>query len=275
MQGSWHGPNCTSHSLHVTGPRHCPRIDEPHPASIASTRPVVARCAWKQIAQMVRNRACVPNWHKRKFSQDMLNRDDIQDWFLMVKLVYNLGSNRLQPSCRNKIINIIYIIRIKRLISIIHIIRLMHVWRIIRIIRIMHINHITTIFRIVVCFHRWHKCTVEGLDPVSVLAEAENRSNVCFSRGWEQKQYSSIPNCFLRHNKCSIVDYQRLNHDRDRVQSVTAVKRFCRKRVAVYPLHTCVLGVYQHQAVVQSKMTLVSGWILQLQCLKKGCYLTK
>ena len=72
---------------------------------------------------MVRNRACVPNWHKRKFSQDMLNRDDIQDWFLMVKLVYNLGSNRLQPSCRNEIMNIIYIIRIKCFISIIHIIQ--------------------------------------------------------------------------------------------------------------------------------------------------------
>ena len=93
VQGGWHGPNCTSHSLHVTGLRHCPRIDKPHPASITSTRPAVARCDWKQIAQMVRNRACVPNWHKRKFSQDMLNRDDIQDWFSMVKLIYNLGSN--------------------------------------------------------------------------------------------------------------------------------------------------------------------------------------
>ena len=230
MQGGWHGPNCTSHSLHVTGPRHCPRIDEPHPASIASTRPAVARCDWKQIAQMVRNRACVPNWHKRKFSQDMLNRDDIQDWFSMVKLVYNLGSNRLQPSCLNEIMNIIYIIRIKRLISIIHIMHLMHVWRIIRIIRIIHINHITTIFRIVVCFHRWHKCTVEGLGP-----------SVCLSRGWEQEQYSGIPDCFLRHYKSSMVDSWRPNHDR--VQAVTAVERFCRKRVAVYPLHTREFGV--------------------------------
>ncbi len=168
VQGGWNGPNCTSHSLHVTGPRHWPRIDEPHPASIASTgtRPAVTRCAWKQIAQMVQNRACVPNWHKRKFSQDMLNRDDIQDWFSMVKLVYNLGSNWFQPSCRNEIITIMYIIRINRIIHLIHRIRLIHVWRIIRIIRIIHINHITTIFRIVVCFHGWHKyirCTPGNL----------------------------------------------------------------------------------------------------------------
>jgi hypothetical protein len=89
VQGGWHGPNSTSHSWHVTVPRHCPRVDEPNPASIASTRPVVARCAWKQVAQVVRNRACVPNRdrHKRKFSQDMLNRDDIQYGFSVFKLV--------------------------------------------------------------------------------------------------------------------------------------------------------------------------------------------
>jgi hypothetical protein len=72
--------------------------------------------------------------------------------------------------------------------------------------------------------------------------------------------YSSIPNGFRRHNchnKCSIVDPPRPNHDR--VQSVTAVNRFCRKRVAVYPLHTRVLGVSQHQKIVKSEMTLVSG----------------
>ncbi len=67
VQGGWHRPNSTSNSLHITGPRHCPRVDEPHPASIASTRPAVARCAWKQVAQVVLNRACFPNRHKRKF----------------------------------------------------------------------------------------------------------------------------------------------------------------------------------------------------------------
>ncbi len=44
-------------------------------------------------------------------------------------------------------------------------------------IHIIHIIHIITILRIVACFHRRQKCTVEGLDPVPVLAEAENRSN--------------------------------------------------------------------------------------------------
>ena len=111
--------------MHVTGPRHCPRIDEPHPASIASTLPAVAMCAWKQVAQVVRNRSCVTNWHKRKFSQDMLYRDDIKYGVSVVKLVYNLGSNRLQPSCQNIIINIINIIHI---IIIIHIIHIIHIY---------------------------------------------------------------------------------------------------------------------------------------------------
>ena len=155
-----------------------------------------------------------------------------------------MGSNRLQPSCKNKIIGSIYIIHI---IHIIHTIRIMH---------------IITIFRIVVCLHRRHKCTVEGLGP-----------SVCFSRNWEQEQYSSIPNCFRRHNKSSIIDSRRPNHDR--IHSVTAVKRFCRKGAAVYLLHTRIFGVSQHQLIVHSEMTLVSGWILQLQCLKKGCYLKK
>jgi hypothetical protein len=78
---------------------------------------------------------------------------------------------------------------------------------------------------------------------VSVLAEAENRSN------------TGACQTVQRHNKCSIVDSLWPNHDR--IQSVTAVKRVCRKLVAVYPLHTPVLGVSQHQLIVQSQMTLV------------------
>ncbi len=44
-----------------------------------------------------------------------------------------------------------------------------------------------------------------------------------------------IPDCFRvrQHNKSFIVDSWRPNHNR--VQSVTAVERFCRDRVAVYP----------------------------------------
>ncbi len=36
----------------------------------------VARCAWKQVAQVVWNRSCVTNWHKRKFPQDLVCTDD-------------------------------------------------------------------------------------------------------------------------------------------------------------------------------------------------------
>ncbi len=131
LQGGWHGPtqNCISHSLHVTGPSHCPRIYEPHPAFIASTRPAVARCAWKQVAQMVRNRACVPNWHKRKFSQDILNRDDIQDKFSVWDPIDSIVILTILPKQND---NIIYIIRI------ILIIRIMWLINIIRLIRIIH-----------------------------------------------------------------------------------------------------------------------------------------
>ncbi len=45
--------------------------------------------------------------------------------------------------------------------------------------------------------------------------------------------------------------------------------------VRVYPLHTFVLGVSEHQTIIPSKMTLTSVLFLQLQCLKKGFYLVK
>ena len=36
---------------------------------------------------------------------------------------------------------------------------------------------IITVFRVVVCFHRGYKGTSKDLDPVSVIAEAENKSS--------------------------------------------------------------------------------------------------
>jgi hypothetical protein len=51
-----------------------------------------------------------------------------------------------------------------------------------------------------------------------------------------------------------MVDTLWQNHDV--VQTVIAVKWFRRKRVAVYPLHTFVLSVPKHQAIIQSKMPL-------------------
>jgi hypothetical protein len=46
----------------------------------------------------VRNSASVFDRYDWKFAQDTLNVNDIQDRFLVVKLVYHPGSKRLQPS---------------------------------------------------------------------------------------------------------------------------------------------------------------------------------
>ena len=129
---------------------------------------------------------------------------------------------------------------------------------------IIEIIQINTILRIVICFQGRHQGAVKGL-----------WSSISGNRGGEQEQYPSIPDSIGRNEKSTIVDSRRANHDE--VQSVTAVKRFCRKRVAVYPLHTFVLGVSQNQTtwIVQSKMSPTSGWFLQLQPLKKRIYLTK
>jgi hypothetical protein len=148
-------------SQHITGPPQCPRVDKPHPASIASTRLAVAGCAWKEVAQVVRNCSCVTDWDNRKFSQDILNGDDIKNGLSVVKLVYNLRANRFQPSCNTKLMSIISIIAIIIIII-----------QIIQIIDIIDIMQIITILRIVVCFQRRHESAIEGLG-----------SSVCGSRG--------------------------------------------------------------------------------------------
>ena len=84
--------------LQVTGPSQCPRVDEPHPASIACTLPAVAGSARKGVAHAVRNSPSVTDRHHGKFAQDTLNGNDIQDRFLVVKLVHHPRSNRPQPS---------------------------------------------------------------------------------------------------------------------------------------------------------------------------------
>ena len=66
-----------------------PRVDEPHPASIASTRSAVAGSARKCVAQVVRDSAGVTDGNHRKLAEDTLNGNDVQDRFLVVKLVYN------------------------------------------------------------------------------------------------------------------------------------------------------------------------------------------
>ena len=85
-------------SLHVTGPSQCPWVDEPHPASIACARPAVAGSARKGVAHAVRDSTGVTYRHQGKFAQDILNGNDVQDRFFVVKLVYHTRSNRLQPS---------------------------------------------------------------------------------------------------------------------------------------------------------------------------------
>ena len=43
---------------------------------------------------MVLNCSGVTDWHYRKFSQDILNGDDIKNGLFVVQLVYNLRSDR-------------------------------------------------------------------------------------------------------------------------------------------------------------------------------------
>jgi ABC-type protease/lipase transport system fused ATPase/permease subunit len=98
------------------------------------------------------------------------------------------------------------------------------------------------------------------MDPVSVAANAENRSKTL--------AYQTVSGYTT---KVTIIDTQRPNPDN--VQAITAMKRFRQKWIAVNPLHTLVLGVTQHQTIEQCKMALVFGLFLQLQCLKEGSYL--
>ncbi len=50
-------------------------------------------------AQVVRYGACVINGNHRKFAEDTLNGNDVQDWFLVVKLIKHPRADRFQPSC--------------------------------------------------------------------------------------------------------------------------------------------------------------------------------
>ena len=89
--------------------------------------------------------------------------------------------------------------------------------------------------------------------------------------GREKEQTPCIPNWIWRHHEGSIINTWRPNHNV--VQSVAAVKWFCRERVAANPLNTIVLGATKHQTDVQWEMSLVLCWICQFQCLKQSIYL--
>jgi hypothetical protein len=78
---------------------------EPHPAPIACALPGVAGSARKGVAHLVQNSFSVTDRYQRKFAQDTLNGNDLQDRFLVVKLVYHPRSNRFQPSYNKEINN--------------------------------------------------------------------------------------------------------------------------------------------------------------------------
>ena len=141
------------------------------------------------------------------------------------------------------------IIAITHIISIIVIIRIIVF---IDIIAIISIIIIVTIFRIIAgCqLEGWDEGTLEGLG-----------ASVRHSRSEEQEQYTSIPHWIGRDNESPIIDTRRPDHDE--VQSMASMERFRRKRIAVYSLHTFVLGVSNHQTIEQSKMPLALGWFLQ------------
>ena len=74
------------HLLH--GPFQCQRVDEPHPTSIgACTWPSVAGSASKEIVQVVWEGSCVAYGYNWQFSQDIMHGTDIENGFLVVKLV--------------------------------------------------------------------------------------------------------------------------------------------------------------------------------------------
>ena len=76
-------------SLHITRPSQCPRVDKPHPASIAGTRPAVAGRPGKVAAQVVWNCPCVSHWYNRQFTEDTLNWYDIENRVPVVELIYD------------------------------------------------------------------------------------------------------------------------------------------------------------------------------------------
>ncbi len=79
-------------------PSQSPRVDEPHLASIASTLSAVAGSARICVVQVVRDGASDTDGNHRKLADDTLNGNDVQDRFLVVKLINQPRANRFQPS---------------------------------------------------------------------------------------------------------------------------------------------------------------------------------
>jgi hypothetical protein len=76
---------------------------------------------------VVGNGSSVTNRHNRKFSQDTFDGDDEENRFLLVELVHNPRTDRLQPTC-NEIMSIIAIMYIMSIIAIIRIMAIIYNW---------------------------------------------------------------------------------------------------------------------------------------------------
>jgi hypothetical protein len=95
-----------------------PRVDKPHPASIARTWLAVAGRPGKVIAQVVWNGPCVAYRYHWQFPENTLNWNDVQNWISVVELIYNSRTNGTQPAEINSISTIINIIEIITIITI-------------------------------------------------------------------------------------------------------------------------------------------------------------
>ncbi len=184
-------------SLHIAGPSQFPLVDKPHPASVTGTLPAaVSWCSREEIVQAVQNDSGVAYWNYRQFPHDTFNWDDLENWFLVVKLVQDQGTDRVQPTW-NVLIVIICIVHTTTIIDLIDII---------------------TILRIVVCstaFQHQQECAFEGL-----------WSSVSRSRCWKQEQNQS-KTVSGATKKGSIIDTLPPNHNN--IQAMTAMKGFCLK----------------------------------------------
>jgi hypothetical protein len=77
---------------------HIREVNKPHPASVPGTLLAVAGHSRNKIVQEVLNGTCVADRNYWQFSHDTFNWYDTENWFLVVYLVKDLGTDRFQPA---------------------------------------------------------------------------------------------------------------------------------------------------------------------------------
>jgi hypothetical protein len=99
-------------------------------------------------------------------------------------------------------------------------------------------------------YDNYYHFQVRRMFPALTRVHSQTFWNRCRFVIWLRKGAKPV------HTKLNLATPRRLhgrtrrpNHDK--VQVITAIKRLRRKRVAVNPQHTIVLGVTKHQTVVQ------------------------